>query len=145
MTRRLALIGVAAVALASTAAIQAQPARPATAQERPRFEQAQRGPGFGQGQGMGQRQGMGQGQRQGMGQGQRQGQGQGFRRGGGPGQPGRPGGALRGLNLTDEQKAQVKAIHEKTKADVDAVLTPEQREALKTRRDGRGGGRGGGR
>jgi hypothetical protein len=145
MTRRLAFIGVAAVALASTAAIQAQPTQPATAQERPRFEQAQRGPGFGQGQGMGQRQGMGQGQRQGMGQGQRQGQGQGFRRGGGPGQPGRPGGALRGLNLTDEQKAQVKAIHEKTKADVDAVLTPEQREALKTRRDGRGGGRGGGR
>jgi hypothetical protein len=157
MTRRLAFIGVAAVALASTAAIQAQPARPATAQERPRFEQAQRGPGFGQrqgmgqGQGMGQRQGMGQGQRQGLGQGQRQGmgqgqrQGQGLRRGGGPGRPGGPGAALRGLNLSDEQKAQVKAIHEKTKADVDALLTPEQREALKTRRDGRGGGRGGGR
>jgi len=149
MTRRLAFIGVAAVALASTAAIQAQPTQPATAQERPRFEQAQRGPGFGQrqgmgqGQGMGQRQGMGQGQRQGMGQGQRQGQG--LRRGGGPGRPGGPGAALRGLNLSDEQKAQVKAIHEKTKADVDALLTPEQREALKTRRDGRGGGRGGGR
>jgi PAX-interacting protein 1 len=137
MTRRFALIGVAAVALASTAAVQAQPTRPATAQERPRFEQAQRGPGFGQ------RQGLGQGQ--GMGQGQRLGQGRGVRRGGGPGRPGGSGMALRGLNLTDEQKAQVQAIHEKTKADVDAVLTPEQRETLKTRRAGRGGGRGGGR
>ena len=115
MTRRFALIGVAAVALASTAAIQAQPTRPATAQERPRFEQTQRGPGFGQRQGMGQR--------------------------GGPGRPGGPGMALRGLNLTDEQKTQVKAIHEKAKADVEAVLTPEQLETLKPRRAGRGGGR----
>jgi Spy/CpxP family protein refolding chaperone len=131
MTRRFVLIGVAAVALASTAVIQAQPTRPANDQARPRFEQVQRGPGFGQ------RQGMGQGQR--LGQGQRQGQG--LRRGGGPGRPGGPGMALRGLNLTDEQKAQVKAIHEKTKADVEAVLTPEQRETLKTRRGGRGGGR----
>jgi len=131
MTRRFALIGVAAMALAGTAAIQAQPTRPATAQERPRFEQAQRGPGFGQGRGMG--------------QGQSQRLGQGFRRGGGPGRPGGPGMALRGLNLTDEQKAQVKAIHEKAKAEVDAVLTPEQLETLKTRRGGRGGGRGGGR
>lgn len=131
MTRRFALIGVAAMALAGTAAIQAQPTRPATAQERPRFEQAQRGPGFGQGRGMS--------------QGQGQGLGQGFRRGGGPGRPGGPGMALRGLNLTDEQKAQVKAIHEKAKAEVDAVLTPEQLETLKTRRGGRGGGRGGGR
>lgn len=135
MTRRFALIGVAAMALAGTAAIQAQPTRPATAQERPRFEQAQRGPGFGQGRGMGQGQGQSQGQ----------GLGQGFRRGGGPGRPGGPGMALRGLNLTDEQKAQVKAIHEKAKAEVDAVLTPEQLETLKTRRGGRGGGRGGGR
>lgn len=135
MTRRFALIGVAAMALAGTAAIQAQPTRPATAQERPRFEQAQRGPGFGQGRGMGQGQSQGQGQ----------GLGQGFRRGGGPGRPGGPGMALRGLNLTDEQKAQVKAIHEKAKAEVDAVLTPEQLETLKTRRGGRGGGRGGGR
>jgi len=131
MTRRFTLIGVAAMALAGTAAIQAQPTRPATAQERPRFEQAQRGPGFGQGRGMG--------------QGQSQRLGQGFRRGGGPGRPGGPGMALRGLNLTDEQKAQVKAIHEKAKAEVDAVLTPEQLETLKTRRGGRGGGRGGGR
>jgi Spy/CpxP family protein refolding chaperone len=124
MTRRFALIGVAALALTGGAALQAQPARPGNAQERPRMEQMQRGPGFGQRQGMGQR------------------QGQGFRRGpGGPGRPGGPGMALRGLNLTDEQKAQVKAIHEKTKADIEAVLTPEQREILKNRRGGRGGGR----
>lgn len=140
MTRRFAIIGVAALALTGTAAIQAQPARPGNAGDRPRMEQGQRGPGFGQGQGMGQ--GMGMGQRQGQGQGM--GQGQGFRRGG-PGRPGGPGMALRGLNLTDEQKTQVKAIHEKAKADVDALLTPEQLETLKTRRDGRGGGRGGGR
>jgi Spy/CpxP family protein refolding chaperone len=124
MTRRFALIGVAALALTGGAALQAQPARPGNAQERPRMEQMQRGPGFGQRQDMGQR------------------QGQGFRRGpGGPGRPGGPGMALRGLNLTDEQKAQVKAIHEKTKADIEAVLTPEQREILKNRRGGRGGGR----
>ncbi len=95
MTRRFAIMGVTALALAGSAAIQAQPTRPANAGERPRMEQAQRGPGM----------------------------------------------ALRGLNLTDEQKAQVKAIYEKAKADVEAVLTPEQREALKNRRGGRGGGR----
>lgn len=122
MTRRFAIIGVAALALAGSAAIQAQPTRPAAAGERPRMEQMQRGPGFGRGQAMG------QGQRQGPG----------FRRG-----PGGPGMALRGLNLTEEQKAQVKAIHEKAKADVEAVLTPEQLETLKNRRAGRGGGRGG--
>lgn len=122
MTRRFAIIGVAALALTGSAALSAQPARPGNAGDRPRMEQMQRGPGFGQRQGMG--------------------QGQGFRRGpGGPGRPGRPGMALRGLNLTDEQKAQVKAIHEKTRADIEAVLTPEQRETLKNRRGGRGGGR----
>ncbi len=121
MTRRFALIGVAAMALAGTAAIQAQPTRPANDQARPRMEQTQRGPGFGQRQGLG--------------------QGQGLRRGGGPGRPGGPGRGLRGLNLTDEQKAQVKAIHEKTKAEVEAVLTPEQLATLKARRGGRGGGR----
>ncbi len=113
MTRRFAIIGVTALALAGSAAIQAQPTRPANAGERPRMEQGQRGSGLRQGPG--------------------------FRRG--PGGPGGPGMALRGLNLTDEQKAQVKAIHEKAKADVEALLTPEQRETLKNRRGGRGGGR----
>lgn len=136
MTRRFAIIGVAALALTGSAALSAQPARPGTPGERPRMEQMQRGPG----QGMGQGQRMGPGQRMGQRQGQGQRQGLGFRRGG-PGRPGGPGMALRGLNLTDEQKAQVKAIHEKTKADVEAVLTPEQRETLKNRRGGRGGGR----
>jgi Spy/CpxP family protein refolding chaperone len=106
MTRRFAIIGVAALALTGTAVLQAQPPRPANAGERPRMEQAQRGSGFGQG----------------------------VRRGG-------PGMALRGLKLSDDQKAQLRAIHEKTKADVDAVLTPEQRKMLKNRRTGRGGGR----
>lgn len=131
MTRRFAIIGVAALALTGSVALSAQPARPGNAQERPRMEQMQRGPGVGQRQGMGQ------------GMGQRQRQGRGLRRGGpgGPGRPGGPGMARRGLNLTDEQKAQVKAIHEKTKADVEAVLTPEQRQTLKSRRGGRGGGR----
>jgi Spy/CpxP family protein refolding chaperone len=52
--------------------------------------------------------------------------------------------ALRGLDLTDAQKEQVKAIHERTRQEVEAVLTPEQLEKLKARRGGRGG-RGGGR
>lgn len=131
MTRRFAIIGVAALALTGSAALQAQPPRPANVGERPRMEQrmvqAQRGAGLGQGRGLG------QGLRQGPG----------FRRGGGPGRPGGPGMALRGLNLTDEQKAQVQAIHDKARADVEALLTPEQLETLKTRRAGRGGGRGG--
>lgn len=124
MNRRFAIIGVAALALAGSAAIEAQPTRPGNTGERPRIEQGQRGQQPPRGQGMGQRPG--------------------FRRGpGGPGRPGGPGGpgmALRGLNLTDEQKAQVKAIHEKAKADVEAVLTPEQLQTLKNRRGGRGGG-----
>ena len=34
---------------------------------------------------------------------------------------------LRGLDLTEDQKAQVKSIHEKARQDVDAILTPEQK------------------
>lgn len=115
MTRRIAILGVAALALAGSAAVEAQPARQGAAGERPRFEQPQRGPGMGMRPG--------------------------FRRGpGGPGRPGGPGMALRGLDLTDEQKAQIKAIHEKTRAEVEALLTPAQLELLKKRRAGRGGG-----
>ncbi|MBM3750334.1 MAG: hypothetical protein FJW21_04020 [Acidimicrobiia bacterium] len=107
MTRRFALVGITALALAGTAALQAQPPRQGNPDQRPRLEQRAH-----------QRlQGMGAMRGQGM--------------------------ALRGLDLTDAQKEQVKAIHEKTRQEVEAVLTPEQLEKLKARRGGRGG-RGGG-
>lgn len=48
---------------------------------------------------------------------------------------------LCGLDLTDEQKAQIAAIHQKSREEVGAVLTPEQKEKLKARRGGRGAGR----
>lgn len=130
MTRRYALVGITALALVGTAAVQAQPPRQGNPDQRPRIEQrlnAQRGTMQGQGamRGNMQRQ-QSQGALRGMGQ----------RRGGGPGGPG-----LRGLDLTDAQKAQVKAIHERTRTEVEALLTPEQLEKLKARRGGRGGGR----
>lgn len=104
---------------------------------------AQRGQGNGNGNGAAQRRAVvgAQGPQRGPGFQM----GPGFRRGG-PGRPGGPGARLRGLNLTDEQKAQVKAIHEKLRQDIEAVLTPEQQAQLKARGGGRGGrgGRGGG-
>jgi len=127
MTRTHALVGLTALALVGTAAVQAQPTRQGPPDQRPRVEQrmqgqgAMRGPGFRQGPGLG----------------------QGLRRGG-PGRPGGRGMALRGLDLTDEQKTQIKAIHDKVRQDVEAVLTPEQREQLTARRAGRGGRGGGG-
>ena len=47
---------------------------------------------------------------------------------------GRMHGAMKGLNLTDDQKAQMKKIHESTKAQLDAVkndgsLTADQKDA----------------
>jgi len=47
---------------------------------------------------------------------------------------GRMHGAMKGLNLTDDQRAQMKTIHEATKAQLDAVqkdesLTADQKEA----------------
>lgn len=49
-------------------------------------------------------------------------------------QEGRIGGAMKGLNLTDDQKAQMKKIHESTKAQLDAVnkdesLSADQKQA----------------
>lgn len=128
---KLALTTLAVAALAAGGTTIASPAQaPDTDQARPRFEQ--RGPGP-QGPGM-RRGGPGFGRGQGLGPGQGQGlrQGPGFRRGG----PGR-GMPLRGLNLTEEQHAQVKALHEKLRADIEAVLTPEQLATLKQRRGGR--------
>jgi Spy/CpxP family protein refolding chaperone len=37
------------------------------------------------------------------------------------------GAGLRGLDLTEEQKTQIKAIHEQTRQAIDNVLTPEQK------------------
>lgn len=107
---------------------------------------AQRGQGNGNGPGAGQRRAAvgAQGPQRGPGFQM----GQGFRRGGpgGPGRPGGPGARLRGLDLTEDQKAQVKALHERLRQDIEAVLTPEQQAKLKARGGGRGGrgGRGGG-
>ncbi|MDA1306180.1 MAG: hypothetical protein O2917_02810 [Acidobacteria bacterium] len=122
MTRTHALVGLTALALVGTAAVQAQPTQ-GPPDQRPRIEQRQQAQGAMRGPGV----------RQG------QGQGQGLRRGG-PARPGGRGMGLRELDLTDDQKAQVKAIHDKVREDVDAVLTPEQREKLAARRGGRGGG-----
>lgn len=119
MTRRIAFVGITALALVGTAALQAQPPRQGNPDQRPRIEQ--------------------RGQQRQQGMGAMRGPGAGVRRGG----PGRPGMALRGIDLTDAQKEQVKAIHERTRLEVEAVLTPEQLEKLKARRGGRGG-RGGG-
>ena len=58
---------------------------------------------------------------------------------GGPGGPGRFGGpdrALCALGLSEDQQAQISAIQKKTREDIEAVLTPEQREKLKAFRDG---------
>ena len=59
-------------------------------------------------------------------------------------QEGRRHGAMKGLNLTDDQKAEMKKIHESTKAELDAVkkdesLTADQKEAKihQLRRSGR--------
>ena len=67
----------------------------------------------------------------------------GFGRPGGPGGPGRGGrgNPLCGLDLTEEQKTQIAAIHEKTRVEIEAILTPEQREKLRARRGGRESGR----
>jgi periplasmic protein CpxP/Spy len=68
-------------------------------------------------------------------------QGGGGRRGGGPGGPGGPlfgggaGIALRGVDLSDAQKEQIKQIvdryQEQMRSDIMLVLTPEQQEKVK--------------
>lgn len=148
MKRTLAIIGAAALAVTGAVAM-AQAQGPDTGAEqqagRPAFDQAQRrtGPprqGMGQGQGMGQRQGQGLGRGQGAGRGpQGAMRGPGGRGRGGPGRGG-AGMALRGLDLTEAQRAQIKAIHEKVRQDVEGVLTPEQLAKLKNRRGGGGAG-----
>jgi periplasmic protein CpxP/Spy len=40
-----------------------------------------------------------------------------------------------GLNLTEEQKTKLKALHESIKPEMDAILTEEQKDALKKARE----------
>lgn len=123
MKRTLAMVGVAVLAVVGAVVSAQGPAPEAQRGAGPGVNMAQRGPGRGLGiQGQGLRQGPGF--RRGP---------QGAMRGRGPGGPGGmarrggPGFGLRGLDLTDDQKAQIKSIHEKARADVDAILTPEQK------------------
>lgn len=68
---------------------------------------------------------------------------------GGIGRPGGPGGPGRGgrgnplcaLDLTEEQQTQIAAIHHKAQDEIEAILTPEQKEKLRALRGGRGAGR----
>jgi len=46
-------------------------------------------------------------------------------------QPGQNPPEIPGLNLTDEQKNQVKEIHEKTRSELEGILTSEQKNKLK--------------
>ena len=53
-------------------------------------------------------------------------------------QPGRAGGARANqLNLTDAQKAQMKQIQESSRQQIDAILTTEQKEQIRTARQQR--------
>jgi len=146
MKRSLSVLGAAVIAvLGAVAASQAQtPQNPqANAEQRngrPEFGCGpERGPGPGRGV---------DGQRPAPGA--MRGRGQGGERPAGMGRPGGPGGPGRGgpgrggrgnplcgLDLTEEQKTQIEAIHQKAQQDVEAVLTPEQREKLHVRRGGR--------
>ncbi len=105
MKRTLAMVGVAVLAVVGAVVSAQGPAPEAQRGAGPGVQMSQRGP-------------------------------QGAMRGRGPGGPGGPGGiarrggpgfGLRGLDLTDDQKAQIKSIHEKARADVEAILTPEQK------------------
>jgi Spy/CpxP family protein refolding chaperone len=146
MKRTLTVVGAAVIALAgAVAASQAQGSQgaAATGEQRAGRHEFDCGPGRGAGdQGPGARLGRGEQRPQGALQGRGPGGG---RRGGlgmpgGPGGPGGPGrlggrgGPLCGLDLTDDQKAQIASIHEKTRGEIEAVLTPEQREKLQARR-----------
>jgi Spy/CpxP family protein refolding chaperone len=122
MKRTLAMVGVAVLAVVGAVVTAQGPAPEAQRGAGPGVNMAQRGPGRALGiQGQGVRQGPGF--RRGP-QGAMRGRGQG---GPGVGRRGGPGFGLRGLDLTDDQKAQIKAVHEKARQDVDAILTPEQK------------------
>ncbi len=52
------------------------------------------------------------------------------------------GGAMQRLGLTDEQKAKIKEIRSSTRAEMEKILTEQQREQLKTAMQNRQGKRG---
>ena len=125
MKRTLAMVGVAVLAVVGAVVSAQGPAPEAQRGAGPGVNMGQRGPGRALGiQGQGLRQG--QGFRRGP-QGAMRGRGAGGPGGPGVGRRGGQGFGLRGLNLTEDQKAQVKSIHEKARQDVDAILTPEQK------------------
>lgn len=147
MKRTMAVVGAAVIALVGAVAVsQAQGRQDPQAGGEPRGGRPEfgcgpeRGPN---GQAPGLRRGPGgQGLQQGMRGGARGGRQGAMGRPNGPGRPGGPGrggrgAALCGLDLTDEQQAQIKTIHEKTREQVEAVLTPEQLEKLRARRNSR--------
>jgi Spy/CpxP family protein refolding chaperone len=147
MNRTLSIVGAAVIALVGAVAVsQAQTPQNPPASGEPRGGRPEFGCGPGRGmdgRGPAFQQGRGQRPPQGaaVGRGARGGRQGAMGRPGGPGRggPGRggPGHALCGLDLTNEQQARIAAIHEKAREDVEAVLTPEQLEKLRARRDGR--------
>ena len=127
MSRTLTVVGVAMIAvLGAVAASQAQGPQNGPRGNRPEVsqDQGQRRDGAECGPG---RMGRGPGRQGGIG------------RPGGPGRFGGRGFALCGLGLTDDQKAQIKALHEETRQAIEALLTPEQKAKLRARRGGGAG------
>lgn len=137
MKRTLLIVGAAVIAIASAAA--ASQAQESTGEQRQGAFALNCGPGR-DGGGPGGGAALQRGGRPGAPGMRMQGPGRGIggRQGGvGPGRPGRFGGhrsPLCGLDLSQEQKSQIEAIHQKAREDVAAVLTPEQKEKLRARR-----------
>lgn len=141
MSRTLTVVGVAAIAvLSAVAASQAQGPQNPQRGGRPGVEC---GPARGaddQTQGMQQGRGVRRGPQGAMlGRGPGAGRQGGIGRPGGPGRMGGRGFALCGLDLTDEQKTQIRALHQETRQQIEALLTPEQKAKLRARRGGGAG------
>lgn len=160
MKRTVAVVGLAVVAVLGTAAVQAQgrQGRPSAVEQR--GGRPGMGPGMGLGRngdecgpfrlqdGPGQGMGPGRGMRPGGPQGGMRGRGQGLgpqgaagRPGGqgrpaGPGRMGGRGRALCGLDLTADQRTQIKALRNENRKELEAILTPEQLAKLRARRGG---------
>ena len=143
MKRTLAVIGAAVIAVVGAAvASQAQGRPNGLGQgQGPGMDRFQCGPPRGEdGQAQGMRPGRdGQPAPQGAMRGRGPGGGRpgGFGRPGGPGRMGGRGNPLCGLDLTADQKAQIEAIHQKSREEIEAILTPEQKEKLHARRGGK--------
>lgn len=132
MSRTLTVVGVATIAvLSAVAASQAQGPPNAQRGGRPEVECGparganDQAPGVQQGRG-GRRGPQGAVRGRGMGR-------------PGPGRMGGRGFGLCGLDLTDEQKTQIRALHQETRQQIEALLTPEQKAKLRARRGGGAG------